>query len=187
LFYGSPHGISATPEWSYFGGQDEAGLGTALVGVGDINEDGFDDVAVGAPHIHQPVKGVGRVCLFFGSKSGLASVPDWDFTGTLAREGVGNSIAARGDLNGDSIPDLVVGAPGNGEKSGVQGRVYVFFGPVYGTPRAPDRVIEGGHVGAGFGYSVAIAGDVCGPGTHSLLVASPYHRNDAGGQGRVAL
>ncbi len=187
LYLGSERGFGPGPNWSGFGEQSGAGFATSVAGVGDINRDGYDDVAVGAPHHHDVARGGGRVSLFFGSKAGLRSVPDWSFSGSLAREGVGACLAARGDLNGDDIPDLIVGAPGNGEKSGVRGRVYIFLGPVSGTVHPPDHLLEAGQIGAGFGYSVALPGDVCGDGTRALLVGSPYQINDALGQGRVYL
>lgn len=187
LFLGSTNGFGSSPDWSAFGGQDDAGFGTALTGLGDINGDGFADVAIGAPHWHQPTKGVGRVEIYFGSKIGLRSVADWSFNGSLAREGVGSSFAERADVNNDGIPDLVVGAPGNGEKSGVRGRVHIFFGPLSTGGRGPDETLEGGQSGSGFGFSVAAAENVGGLGTPAFIVGAPYHRNTAGGQGRVVV
>lgn len=186
LYLGSERGIQPTPAWSVFGGQEGAELGTAVSIAGDLNRDGRDDVAVGEPHYHGDSQGIGRVRLYGGTPDGLRAVPDWTFSGSELREGVGASIASRGDLNGDGVPDLVIGAPGNGERSGCVGRVYVFHGPLVGAEGVPDRVYSGEQEGSGFGHSVAMVGDVTGGGFPCLVIGAPYHRNQLGGQGRVS-
>jgi signal transduction histidine kinase len=185
LYLGSKQGFLSTPAWSVLGGQDGAELGTAVSIVGDLNHDGRDDVAVGEPHYHGASQGIGRVRVYFGSAEGLRPAPDWTFVGSAPREGVGASIAARGDLNGDGRPDLVVGAPGNGEQSGFIGRVYLFLGAANGLEAGPARTYAGPHEGSGFGHTVAVVGDATGSGYAGLVIGAPYQRNPLGGQGRV--
>tara|TARA_B110000495_G_scaffold104140_1_gene89991 strand:+ start:36 stop:548 length:513 start_codon:yes stop_codon:yes gene_type:complete len=93
------------------------------------------------------------------------------FTGTTDNAWLGFSMAT-GDLNGDGMADLAIGAPGFGEAAGV---VRIWMGTVLrsgGTLAASVR-IEGTSPGDGFGRSIAIA-DTNGDGLDDLLVGAPF-------------
>ena len=87
-------------------------FGRTVAGLGDVNNDGYDDVAV---------NGAGKVYIFFGF-SGFDSVVDVILDDGVAHSNFGFSIACAGDVNGDSISDFMIGACGYNSDSG---RVYL--------------------------------------------------------------
>ena len=74
VYYGSANGPSTTPDWIADGDQDEAHFGWAVGTAGDVNNDGYDDIVVGAlgnPSFSAP----GRVVVYYGSPAGLSPTP----------------------------------------------------------------------------------------------------------------
>ncbi|MCD6382865.1 MAG: FG-GAP repeat protein [Thermoplasmata archaeon] len=106
--------------------------------VGDLNGDGVDDLVIGAPHASSPPFSwqAGRVFILFGNHSlpSFATLPSgvWDtmIYGQRAGDKFGYSLGV-GDLDGDGIDDLAVGAPeadGPSDSRDQAGDVYLFFG-----------------------------------------------------------
>ncbi len=169
-----------------------ASVFTAVHTAGDLNRDGHDDVLLGATGT---VDAPGAVHVVFGrdgaAKGTLVDLTQPEFDGfTLSGEQPGDrlgaAIAGGGDLNGDSWPDIVLGAPG---ASGGNGAVYVIFGrpdEVFPLPTLaqmlaedPPRAIRF-DIGqaAGLGSSLAMGGDFNGDGLDDLAIGAPKHRND---------
>ncbi|OXB77987.1 UNVERIFIED_CONTAM: hypothetical protein H355_009558 [Colinus virginianus] len=87
-------------------GTTDSMFGLAVENVGDINQDGYPDIAVGAPY-----DGFGKVYIYHGSKNGINTKPaqilDGEKTGTYF---FGYSIAGNMDLDKNSYPDIAVGS-----------------------------------------------------------------------------
>ncbi|MEN9796382.1 MAG: hypothetical protein RL653_78 [Pseudomonadota bacterium] len=179
LYLGSPGGLSPTAAWTYVGTQDNEHLGESLAGLGDVNGDGFADVAVGAPQ-HDGAAGVdsGKVFVFYGHGSGapLSATPDVSFEGLASGVYYGRGLAGA-DVNGDGLGDLLVGIP---EELGGQGLVQALQGETAGLRDAGCIWSRSGLAGDTMGAAVARAGDVNGDGRDDVLVGAP-------GNGKVSL
>ena len=105
-------------------------LGKSVAYTGDVNGDGHDDVAIGAPFNDSTAHRAGAVYLFFGpleNASLNASDADVTLFGEASGDQAGKSIAA-GDVDGDGYDDLVIGAPFNAAAGQNAGAVYVVPG-----------------------------------------------------------
>lgn len=124
VYAGSAGGISAAPSWTAEGENAQDLFGYTIAS-GDFNGDGFSDVIVGASGYKNHT---GKVYLFLGSRQGLSQTPFWTKTGEGVDNYFGAYVANAGDVNGDGIPDLVVGAHYNSEKGDKAGKAYMFYG-----------------------------------------------------------
>ena len=107
---------------------DYLGYGSAS---GDLNDDGYDDLALGAYGNDSGGSGAGQAYVFFGSASGWSgsamTSPDVTVTGGTSSDYMGRSLTLA-DFNGDSNTDLMVGAGGNDDNGSTAGKVYIFSG-----------------------------------------------------------
>lgn len=109
---------------------DNAGFGYALNRVGDLDEDGLQDLAVGAQY--ELPGGVVRV---FSGASGRRIL---EVLGT-ATEQLGTAIAPTGDLNGDGRTEWLIGADNTERTAPSQGRAFVMSGTLYATAEPTGR------------------------------------------------
>lgn len=165
--------------------------GISVSGAGDVNGDGIDDIIIGSPLV---VGNAGQSYIVFGSKEQWPAVINLiDLTGAtgFAIDGVrdgdfsGYSVSGAGDVNGDGIDDVIIGA------QSVNNRVsqsYVVFGSKKPWPAAislaelngNNGFIMNGRVYGDSGYSVSGAGDVDGDGIDDILIGAPLVGNKVG-------
>jgi hypothetical protein len=142
-------------------------FGHSLCSAGDVNNDGYDDVIVGA-NLGWWCDGCGFVYIYFGGED-MDSVCDVYFQGAFGDQ-MGESVAGIGDINSDGYDDVLIGSSKAGESWGT-GKASVFFG---GDPMdtIPDFTFWGDSATFySFGRNVAPAGDVNGDGVTDILVA----------------
>lgn len=106
--------------------EEDGHFGAAVAAVGDVDSDGIPDFAVGTPGSdiggEDGVQNVGAVFVYSGKTGQLIrTLNDPPRGGAEAGAAFGSALANAGDVDGDGVQDVVVGAPG-------EGRVYVFSG-----------------------------------------------------------
>jgi hypothetical protein len=170
-------------------GESGSNAGISVAGAGDVNGDGYADLLVGAQWASS---GQGRAYLVLGGPSPsshtLNSSGDVTYTGEVASDRAGYSVAGAGDVNDDGYADLLVGAPWYGTSPVEQGRAYLVLGSAapssLGLGDASVVKFTGEAMSNWAGISVAGAGDVNGDGYADLAVAAYGYDY---GRGRIYL
>ncbi len=174
VYLGSQGGLAGSPVWTAVGGQQSATFGNGVATAGDVNGDGFDDVIVGARGWDGAEDNAGRALVFHGGVAGPDSGAAWTVDGTQDNEAFGWSVATAGDVNADGFDDVIVGAFFHDDVVNNSGAAFVYLGSASGLDTTPVWSATGNQGNAGFGWSVAPAGDVNGDGYADVIVGARY-------------
>jgi hypothetical protein len=164
--------ISSAQEQVYLLGAEATSnddFGRAVADAGDVNLDGVPDIVVGAPFDTAGGTSSGSIFVYSGKTGDLIWSRAGDFPGDL----FGWSVDGVGDVTGDGISDLIVGAPGwdnNNAWSSYSGAAYVVSGGS-GLTIASFKLNE---MTAQLGYEVCGLGDITGDGVGDFAFSIPY-------------
>jgi hypothetical protein len=172
VYHGSPTGPQATAAWTAESDEPLSSFGFSVATAGDVNDDGYDDVIIGATRHENGQEDEGGAWVYLGSAAGLLPNAAWLAESDLEYSRMGGSVGAAGDVNADGYADIVVAARFFGEAQSEMGKVYVY----HGTPTGPSTVanwsVQGTQNNQSFGSSVGGAGDVNGDGYSDIIVGS---------------
>jgi uncharacterized repeat protein (TIGR01451 family) len=177
VYHGTPSGLGLVPSWTAEGDHAGANLGSSVGTAGDVNDDGYADVIVGASGYSNGETNEGRTFVYHGSASGLAAEASWFAEANQEWAAFGFSVATAGDVNGDGYADVIVGSfrYDNGETE--EGRAWVYHGSSVGLTQIASWIAEGDQTDARLGASVSTAGDVNGDGYADVIVGAPFLDN----------
>jgi len=192
VYLGSGSGLATSPAWTAESDQVNAAFGFPVATAGDVNGDGYGDVIVGSINYSNDQTFEGRAFVYLGSGAGLATSAAWtaesDQAGTFfSNPAFCASVATAGDVNGDGYSDVIVGASQYDNGQTDEGRAFVYLGSGAGLATGAAWTAESEQAGAGFGMSVATAGDVNGDGFSDVIVGASQYDNGQTDEGRAFL
>jgi hypothetical protein len=190
----------ATTGFVIIGSSVSSYFGQSVSSAGDIDNDGYDDIIVGASLINS-AKGAAYV-IYGGPKSLMVNIDlsstalnplitGFRITGNAAGDYFGASVSLAGDINNDGYDDIIIGAYG---KSSNKGAAYIIYGTTRSSssnidlssialnPATTGFMISGNTANDRFGYSVSTTGDIDNDGYDDIIVGA-YAKNS--GQGAV--
>ena len=169
-------------------------FGHSVENLGDLNGDGVNDLAVGAVNDDEGEgNNRGAVHIMFmksdGSVKSAVEINDSTENGPdlSANDKFGSSIANIGDLNGDEVNDLAVGATHDEDGGNNRGAVHIIFMKSDGSVKSAEEIDESTTNGPTlsnndkFGTSIANIGDLDGDGVNDLAVGAPFDDMDSAG------
>ena len=199
VVFGKATGFAATLDLSSLDGSNGFRLdgvaefdysGFSVSNAGDVNDDGFDDVIIGAKGADPNGDRSGSSYVVFGNAGGFNAsmdLSDLDGNNGFRLDGAesfdysGISVSSAGDVNGDGFDDVIVGASNSGDpNSDLSNSSYVVFGKASGFSATMDlSSLDGsngfrldGTLGDHAGRSVSNAGDVNGDGFDDLIIGA---------------
>lgn len=183
LVYGAPAKID---QWdlsqavAFTGEASGDKLGSTVAGLGDINGDGYADLAVTSLYHDGNKRNAGTIYIIYGQAERFISQPIKNFpslTGTEDNARIGAVVVGLGDMNGDGYADAAIGASNRDSRSG---GVYILYGQAEALASSivsSLALFSGDHDYDYAGTAVAGAGDINADGLADLLVSAPKYNS----------
>lgn len=167
------------------GNEDGETAGSDLAEIGDINADGYTDVAIGAPGAGDG--SAGAVYLLYGRAERIDELVLEDLPtlrGEVAGDKLGSTVAGLGDINGDGYADFAATSTYHDAGTTNPGTVYIIYGQA--EPLATQTVTQlprfyGEDRNDHAGGQMAGVGDVNADGYDDLLISATWHNDKTGG------
>ncbi len=153
----------STANASFWGEDTEDRSGGSVAGAGDVNGDGYDDILIGAYGNDDGGSDAGQTYLILGKASGWSmdvdlSNTDASFWGEKSVDWAGRSVAGAGDVNGDGVDDILIGAFYSDEAGIDAGQTYLVFYDDGVPPKIEmDMTPANATTGDGFTFNVSVS------------------------------
>lgn len=180
---GPPNGANRT----LLGPQNGCEFGAAVAGAGDVNNDGFRDLLIGAPGWTNGQTSEGAAFIVLGAAGGVETDTSWQVESNVVGARFGSVVAGAGDVNGDGFDDVLVGSArfSNGQSS--EGKAFLYLGSASGLATTPAWQFESDQASANLGVALSAAGDVNCDGYADFLVGASRFDNGNTDEGRAYL
>lgn len=175
-------GLDGTPLLTIVDEDPDSMLGAAVAQVGDITGDGISEILAGAPRASNADQSVGAAYVFSGATGTAVFVCTGPITASVPSE-FGTAVGSGGDIDGDGVPDIVVGAPNaDGAVDGfLRGAIFSYSGfdgsLLFSLAGEEDR--------DSFGLGASIVGDANSDGFDDVAAGAALSTNSATGDGSV--
>lgn len=187
IYLGSASGLT---DYSnvILGEQASSNFGAALASAGDVNNDGFDDLIIGAPLMDVSATNEGKAYLFLGNSDGISTTAAWTSSGDVQDGARYGQALTSGDFNGDGFSDVLISATRYDTTGSNRGKVYLYTGNSAGlSSGAPGAEIwsssgDDNTDNAAFGSALS-SGNINGDAYSDVVTSS----NDSTGTGKVYL
>ena len=185
VYHGSSTGVSSTAAKMVESNQANAQLGFSADVAGDVNNDGYNDVIVGAIYYDNGQTDEGAAFVYHGSSTGISTTAAKMMEQNVGSARLGWSVSAAGDVNNDGYSDVIVGAPyyTNGQTN--EGAAFVYHGSASGTNTTAAATLEANKTNGWMGFAVSGAGDINGDGYKDVVVGIRYYANGETDEGAV--
>lgn len=147
-------------------------FGIALSSIGDINNDGFDDICIGNPTY---LSGIGKAYIYLGGET-ISNTPNFILNGQSINDNFSNCISKIGDVNNDGFDDFIIGSPNYYDQ---KGKVDIYLCGIT-TNNITTVEIFGEGIQNKFGNSAASLGDVNNDGFDDILIGAKNYDSNKG-------
>ncbi|GGM98140.1 hypothetical protein GCM10010967_34940 [Dyadobacter beijingensis] len=176
IYQGSSLGLNATPVSKIESNQGDGWLGSAVAGAGDVNGDGYSDIIIGCYTYDHGQNDEGQVYIYHGKPGNIGPLPKAAGYSSVSGSLAGSSVSNAGDINGDGLEDMIVGAPNFDQGQVGEGAAFISYGDA-ATGTVGNISFPSNEINAHLGCSVSGAGDTNGDGYDDVIIGASGAQN----------